>query len=132
MKKGLQNKDGKSDSKLTHLTTMRIAGRGISPSKKINLGTSMVVQWLGLFVPNAGGLGSIPGQGFHMLLLKTQLSQINKSQGLDLLQVFLNLRNCRNISTIPITLMRVKKPTSILLKTIETELKSFLKQEKSK
>ena len=26
----------------------------------INQGTSLVVQWLGLFPPNAGGLGSIP------------------------------------------------------------------------
>ncbi|TEA34796.1 hypothetical protein DBR06_SOUSAS11910019, partial [Sousa chinensis] len=24
---------------------------------------SLVVQWLGLHAPNAGGLGSIPGQG---------------------------------------------------------------------
>ena len=33
--------------------------------KKANLreakGTSLVVQWLGLCTPNAGGLGSIPG-----------------------------------------------------------------------
>ena len=26
-------------------------------------GNSLVVQWLGLRAPNAGGLGSIPGQG---------------------------------------------------------------------
>ena len=26
-------------------------------------GPSLVVQWLGLHTPNAGGLGSIPGQG---------------------------------------------------------------------
>ena len=34
--------------------------------------TSLVVQWLRLQAPNAGGLGSIPGQGtrFHMLQLK--------------------------------------------------------------
>ena len=25
------------------------------------IGTSLVVQWLGLHSPNAGGLGSIPG-----------------------------------------------------------------------
>ena len=30
---------------------------------KISLGTSLVVQWLRLHAPNAGGLGSIPGQG---------------------------------------------------------------------
>ena len=31
-------------------------------------GNSLVVQWLGPRAPNAGGLGSIPGQGtrFHM------------------------------------------------------------------
>ena len=28
-----------------------------------NTGTSVVVQWLKLCTPNAGGLGSIPGQG---------------------------------------------------------------------
>ena len=26
-------------------------------------GASLVVQWLRLHIPNAGGLGSIPGQG---------------------------------------------------------------------
>ena len=33
--------------------------------EKLNplLGTSLVVQWLRLCTPNAGGLGSIPGQG---------------------------------------------------------------------
>ena len=36
------------------------------------LGTSVVVQWLRLHTPNAGGWGSIPGQGtrLHMLQLK--------------------------------------------------------------
>ena len=46
-------------------------------------GTSLVVQWLKLCAPNAGDLGSIPGQGSHMLQLKilhdtTWCSQINK------------------------------------------------------
>ena len=31
--------------------------------KKLCLGTSLVVQWLRLCTPNAGGLGLIPGQG---------------------------------------------------------------------
>ena len=31
--------------------------------KKKKGGTSLVVQWLRLCAPNAGGLGSIPGQG---------------------------------------------------------------------
>ena len=41
-------------------------------SLKHCLRTSMVVQWLSLCTPNAGGQGSIPGQGtrFHMLQLK--------------------------------------------------------------
>ena len=36
-------------------------------------GTYLVVQWLRLCTPNAGGLGSIPGQGTrsHMAQLKT-------------------------------------------------------------
>ena len=35
-------------------------------------GTSLLVQWLKLRAPNAGGLGSNPGQGtrFHMLQLR--------------------------------------------------------------
>ena len=31
--------------------------------KKEKLRTSLVVQWLGLQAPKAGGLGSVPGQG---------------------------------------------------------------------
>ena len=67
-------------------------------SKCMYTGTSLVVQWLRLRAPNAGGLGLIPGRS-HMLQLrvhmpqlkiphaatkisrattKTQLSQINK------------------------------------------------------
>ena len=36
------------------------------------VGTSLMVQWLRLCAPNAGGLGSIPGQGTrsHMPQLK--------------------------------------------------------------
>ena len=30
---------------------------------EVSLGTSLVAQWLRLRAPNAGGLGSIPGQG---------------------------------------------------------------------
>ena len=39
---------------------------------------SMGVQWLGLHAPNAGGPGSIPGQGTrpHNVATKTQHSQI--------------------------------------------------------
>ena len=44
---------------------------------KMGKGTSLVVQWLGLCAPNAGGLGSISGQGtrFLMLQLKTCMPQ---------------------------------------------------------
>ena len=61
---------------------------------KTKTGTSLLVQWLRLHTPNAGGPGSIPGQGTrsHMLQLnipytemkiplaatKTQHSQIIK------------------------------------------------------
>ena len=31
--------------------------------EKMTLGTSLMVQWLGLRAPNAGDVGSIPGQG---------------------------------------------------------------------
>ena len=44
-------------------------------------GTSLVVQWIRLYAPNAGGPGSIPGQGTrsHMhAATKTQCNQINK------------------------------------------------------
>ena len=34
-----------------------------SPHSEIYPGTSLVVQWLRLKAPNAGGLSSIPGQG---------------------------------------------------------------------
>ena len=41
-------------------------------------GTSLVVQWLRLWSPNAGNLHSIPGQGsrFHMLQLKSSHVQL--------------------------------------------------------
>ena len=34
-----------------------------SDAKKLISGTSLIVQWLRLLIPNAGCLGSIPGQG---------------------------------------------------------------------
>ena len=34
----------------------------LTPHTKINSGTPLVAQWLRLCAPNAGGLGSIPGQ----------------------------------------------------------------------
>ena len=40
--------------------------------------TSRVVQWLRFCAPNAGGLGSIPGQGtgFHMLQPRVYMLQL--------------------------------------------------------
>ena len=57
--------------------------------KKVRIGTSLVVQWLKLHTPNAGGQGSgsIPDQGAELphaagkvlhATAKTQCSQINK------------------------------------------------------
>ena len=48
-------------------------GAGRSTQEITFLGTSLVVQWLRLRTPNAGGLGSIPGQGTrsHMPQLKS-------------------------------------------------------------
>ena len=46
--------------------------------QKINpIGTSLVVQWLRLCAPNAGGLSSIPGQGTrsHMLQVRVLMQQ---------------------------------------------------------
>ena len=45
-------------------------------------GTSLVVQWLRLYAPSAGGLDSIPGQGTrsHMPQLKSLHCQMNKNK----------------------------------------------------
>ena len=53
----------------------------INEIKMKTTGTSLVVQWLRLSAPNAGGLGSISDWGtrFHMLQL-TMCSQINNKQ----------------------------------------------------
>ena len=53
----------------------------IKSASQINvLGTSLVVQWLRLHVPNAGDLDLIPAQGLKILRTanKTWCSQINK------------------------------------------------------
>ena len=46
--------------------------------KKKSLGTSLVVQWLRLCTPNAGGLSLTPGQGTrsHMLQLTVHMLQL--------------------------------------------------------
>jgi len=49
----------------------------LSP-KDPEFGTSLVVQWLRLHAPNAGDLGSIPGQGTrsHMLQPRVRMLQL--------------------------------------------------------
>ena len=49
------------------------------------LRTSLVVQWLRLHIPNAGGLGLIPGQGSrsHMLQLRIQNPKMGFSLNMD-------------------------------------------------
>ena len=44
----------------------------------MSFGTSLVVQWLRLCVPNAGSLSSIPGRGIrsHMLQLRVRMLQL--------------------------------------------------------
>ena len=53
------------------LTPSRFSGKIYGPNLR-SPGTSLVVQWLRLHTPNAGGQGSIPGQGTrsHMSQLK--------------------------------------------------------------
>ena len=55
---------------LWELPSQHIANKGMFIQE--NLGASLVVQWLRLCTPNAGGLGSIPDQGIrpHMLQLR--------------------------------------------------------------
>ena len=50
----------------------------LSTNKKNTSWASLVVQWLRLRVPNAGGLGSIPGQGTRSHMPQLTLKQPNK------------------------------------------------------
>ena len=58
------------------LTPSRFSGKIYGPNLR-SPGTSLVVQWLRLHTPNAGGQGSIPGQGTrsHMLQLRAHMPQ---------------------------------------------------------
>ena len=49
-------------------------------------GTSLLIQWLRLYVPNAGDLGLVPGQGnrSHLLPLRVCMSQLKKKISLKL------------------------------------------------
>ena len=44
--------------------------RDHEPLKNKHRGTFLVVQWLRLQAPNAGGLSSVPGQGTRSLMLQ--------------------------------------------------------------
>ena len=54
---------------IIHMTFLSL--QGFQAVKTLCAGTSLVVQWLRLHIPNAGSLGSIPGRRtrFHMLQL---------------------------------------------------------------
>ena len=43
---------------------------------KFVIGTSLVLQWLRLRAPNAGGPGSVSGQGIHMPQLRVRMAQL--------------------------------------------------------
>ena len=44
--------------------------------KKNKIGTSLVVQWLRLHAPNAGGPRSIPGQGTRSRMLQLKILHV--------------------------------------------------------
>ena len=56
--------------------------RHMPVKKELNLRTFLVVQWLKLYAPKAGGLGSIPGQGikFHTPQLKVCMPQLKEKE----------------------------------------------------
>ena len=68
--------------------------------KAHSLGTSLVVQWLGLSNPNAGSLGSIPGQGTssHMQQIGVSMLQL-KSRTAKQNFLKLILRVCGELDT---------------------------------
>ena len=55
---------------------------GLKMQKKYGGGTSLVVPWLRLRAPSAGGLGLIPGQGTrsHMLQLRVPCAATKRSK----------------------------------------------------
>ena len=57
----------------------------------IHVGTSLAVLWLRCYSPNAGGLGSIPGQGTRSHMLQSQHSQKKKRILYMLLPVIVNI-----------------------------------------
>ena len=77
------------------------------------VGTSLVVQWLRLRAPNAGGLGSIPGQGIRsrMLQLRPRAAKINLKIKFVVEQAWdqLRFKLCSCNSTSQVTLWGKKK-----------------------
>ena len=60
------------------------------------LGTSLVVQWLGLHAPNAGGPGSSPGQGTGSCTPKLKISHAaTKTRRSQIINFFLSGLNTR-------------------------------------
>ena len=65
-----------------HRTILEAAEQGQNTKTRIRkreLGTSLVVQWLRLHTPNAGGQGSIPSEGTrsHMPQLNMRMPQLD-------------------------------------------------------
>ena len=58
--------------------SLHSGGVGRRHFKSEQIGTSLVVQWLRLCAPNAGGLVSIPGQGTrsHLQQLRVHMPQL--------------------------------------------------------
>ena len=75
----LQNREG--ESKQNRDISLLTANEYPTSKQELQtFGTSLVVQWLRLCTPNAGGLGLIAGQGTrsHIAATKTWSSHINK------------------------------------------------------
>ena len=72
------------DTKCTSNKRKRRIGLHQNPKllciKRVKWGTSLVVQWLGLCAPNAGGPGSITGQGTrsHVPQLRVRMLQLKR------------------------------------------------------
>ena len=54
-------------------------------------GSSLVIQWLGLCIPTAEGMGSIPGQGTKIPLV-TWYGQKRKERKVEVWQKLIQLR----------------------------------------
>ena len=81
---GAKKQEKKCEDEARHLEDLgRSSQEGVyKKKKKASPGTSLVVPWLRLPAPKAGGLGSIPGRGTMIphATAKTPHSQINKNE----------------------------------------------------